>query len=99
MLRPILGLFIITGFISCLACAVVPEAGAATQSRAKAKRAVEVQPSRTRVAVTPRAATRSEPITGQTGLRDRSTFYQADGRINGREFFDQLQERSNGMGQ
>ena len=86
--------------IAAVSGAVTADAEAA-QTRAKAKRTADSQQSPRRVAVAARAdraqdrAQNSSP----TALRDRSTYYHANGRLNGREFFEQLNERNTGAGE
>ena len=92
---------------ACLAAAFTTMApissATAAQSRAQAReaardqRAVARQQSARRFAAT--TGESREPIKGLIGLRDRSTIYHADGRLNGREFFERLQEQTGGGGQ
>ena len=95
MTRTIVAMLLIAG----LGVASLPEPVDAAQARAKAKRTTDSQPSARRVATTQRSDGTYQPIAGVTGVRDRSTYYLPDGRINGREFFEQLQERTSGTGQ
>ena len=86
--------------IAGLGAASWPEpADAAQTTRAKAKRSADAQPQTRRVASASRTGNEREPIPGLVGLRDRSTIYHANGRINGREFFERLQEQTGGGGQ
>ena len=85
--------------IGGLGFGAMPEAADAAQTRSKVKRSAEARPVTRRVATTENAGNRGEVIAGLVGVRDRSTYYLPNGRINGKEFFEQLQERSNGTGQ
>ena len=39
-----------------------------------------------------------EPFPGTPGLRDRSTIYHPNGRLNGQELFDSIADRAGGIG-
>ena len=92
MSRTILAMLLFAG----LGAASLPEPVDAAQTRAKARRAADSQTSERRVAVA-RTERKSDAARGPE-LRDRSTYYSRDGKLNGREFFDQLNERSSGAG-
>ena len=95
MLKTILAATVIAGL--SVASASDP-ADAARGASAKSKRATS-QPSARRTAVATRADRGTSSAASSIQLRDRSTFYLANGRLNGREFFDQLNERSTGAGE
>ena len=95
MLKTILAAALIAG----LGVASAPDpVDAAETASARSKRPTS-QPSARRTAVATRADRGTSSVASSSQLRDRSTFNLANGRLNGREFFDQLNERATGAGE
>lgn len=71
----------------------------AQSSRPKAKKSQAAQP----INRTPaRVAQRNggwDPFPGYPGHRDRSTFYHPNGRLNGQELFDSINDRAGSSGE
>ena len=95
MYRTTLAALLVAG----VAMAAMPESSDAAQTRAKAKRTADSQTVSRRADATSRSGDSYQPIPGVVGARDRSTYYLPNGRINGKEFMEQMQERTNGTGQ
>jgi len=94
MLKAIVAALALAG----LAVGAMPEPSqAASEIRAKSRQAAE---KRQRTAAPSRDVS-SQRDSSQVAprLRDRSTYYSKDGRIDGKEFFDQVNERAPAGGQ
>ena len=85
--------------IGGLGVAALPVPADAAQTRAKVKRAVDGQPVARNAPSATRIAGSRISSASQSSLRDRSTYYQANGRLDGKAFFETLQERSSGAGE
>ena len=94
MFRTLLAAALIAGFGLASSIEAVD---AAQSTSAKSKRAASHSSTR-RVAVAASSDRSRSTSTSALPLRDRSTINLANGRLNGREFFDRLNEQSSGAG-
>jgi hypothetical protein len=85
--------------VAVLAMTSLPIAAEAQQARSKTQRSAANKAPVQRVASRSGTDESGEPIKGLVGLRDRSTINHANGRLNGKEFFERMQEWTGGLGQ
>ena len=86
-------------FAASFAFGLVSEPVDAAQTRAKAKQSADTPRAMRRLNSISRVDGNESAGSRQVALRDRSTINLPNGRLNGKEFFESLQERSTGAGE